>query len=71
MVRAKLLSPKSADFPGLLDGNDEERHGQSTPGCGWKWYAWVEATNAFNATIRHKFTCEEDPKTLLISLTME
>ena len=71
MVRAKLIAPKSADFPGLFDGTQEERNGQSTPGCGWKWYAWVEATNAFNATIRHKFTCEDDPKTRAVSLTLE
>lgn len=71
IVRQKLLSPSSADFPGLFDGNDSNRSGHSTANCGWVWDSWVESKNAFNVTIRHTFHCEDDPTSHSITFTME
>jgi hypothetical protein len=66
MVKAKLLSPTSADFPdGILDNIPVA----TTKRCGRSWDAHVDSKNAFNVQIRHTFVCTYDTTTNLVSLT--
>lgn len=67
MVKEKLLSPSSAEFPGIFD------HVPDTVGkhCTRSWKAWVEAQNAFGVKIHQTFICSQDPATNLVSLTMD
>ena len=67
MVEQKLLSPSSAEFPGVFDSVPVE----TTKGCGRAWPAWVKAKNAFGVEIRRTFTCTHDPVKNLVNLKMD
>ncbi len=66
MVKEKLISPTSADFP---DGFLHSVPVLSTNRCGLSWDAWVDSKNAFGVDIRHTFVCKYDPTANLVSLT--
>jgi hypothetical protein len=57
MVKAKLLSPSSADFGGLFGGSNGSGQMVTTKNCGREWTASVTAQNAYGVKIPHTFTC--------------
>lgn len=67
MVRAKLLVPTSADFPGLFDADRLLTNNK----CGRTWRSWVDSKNAFGVKIRKTFTCTYEPSTSMVSFNFE
>jgi hypothetical protein len=68
LVTSKLLSPKHASFPGLLDGPHKVA---TNVACEQEWFAWVDTKNAFNADVRLNFTCTYDPRTDAVSVKVQ
>ncbi|MGP1345162.1 MAG: hypothetical protein ACTS3F_00655 [Phycisphaerales bacterium] len=55
-VKQRLRSPSTADFPGIFDGRADhvKYHGNQQ----YRIMSWVDAQNAFGATIRIEFVGE-------------
>lgn len=68
LVKTKLLSPKSADFQGVLDGLEEP---QMQGDCSYKWDSWVDASNAFGVAIRRHFSCAWNPSTDIVTVELK
>lgn len=51
------LSPNSVSFPGLFDVDGTV----TQSGCSMQYFSWLEAKNAFNATIRTHYKCVFNP----------
>lgn len=68
LVLKQLLSPKSADFQGIMGG---VKPSVTNPNCTQSWSSYVDAKNAFNVDIRKNFTCTYDPRTKLISAKID
>ena len=58
-AKARALSPKSVDFPGIFDPDGKV----ITSGCSITYVSWLDAKNAFNATIRTNYRCTFNPVT--------
>lgn len=67
MVKAKLRSPSTAEFPGVFDSTALTTDNK----CVRSWHGWVDAQNAFGAKIRNNFVCTHNPSTNLVTLTMD
>lgn len=67
-VRARLKSPSTARFPGVLEKADSV----TTYENGNKdWSGWVDSQNSFGAMIRTEFLCEYDLDAQRIELTLK
>lgn len=65
-VERVLKAPKSAEHPGIFDQDGKPA---SKDGCTTIYASWVDAQNAFGATIRTRYVCTYDPRTGVASTT--
>jgi hypothetical protein len=67
-IKRQLLSPKSADFPGMFD---EVSKVDESSTCSRTWRTWVDAKNAYGVAIRHNFTCSYDSAAGTVGIALE
>jgi hypothetical protein len=67
-LKRQLVSPKSADFPGVFD---DVSKGDESSDCSRTWHAWVEAKNAFGVVMRRDFTCSYNSTTGTVAVALE